>query len=106
MKKKKPLISQGLLVFTGQCRIFYWRRGRDSNPRYVAVHLISSQAPSTTRTPLRKRINFDDDCNPGNIRGINRNTLYTMSEKNSRYCLKIALITQMAQKPRIASAVH
>ena len=30
----------------------YWRRGRDSNPRYVAVHLISSQAPSTTRTPL------------------------------------------------------
>ena len=32
---------------------FYWRRGRDSNPRYVAVHLISSQAPSTTRTPLQ-----------------------------------------------------
>lgn len=24
-----------------------------SNPRYVAVHLISSQTPSTTRTPLR-----------------------------------------------------
>lgn len=53
MKKKKPLISQGLLFFTGRYRIFNWRRGRDSNPRYVAVHLISSQAPSTTRTPLR-----------------------------------------------------
>ena len=30
-----------------------WRRGRDSNPRYLAAHLISSQAPSTTQTPLR-----------------------------------------------------
>ncbi len=29
-----------------------WRRARDSNPRYLAVHLISSQAPSTTRTAL------------------------------------------------------
>ena len=33
----------------------YWRRDRDSNPRYVAVHLISSQAPSTTRTSLHAR---------------------------------------------------
>ena len=32
----------------------YWRRGWDSNPRYIAAHLISSQAPSTTRTPLLK----------------------------------------------------
>src|SRR5690606_25477530 len=31
---------------------FRLRRGRDSNPRYVAAHLISNQAPSTTRTPL------------------------------------------------------
>ena len=31
------------------------RRGRDSNPRYVAVHTISSRAPSTTRSPLRVR---------------------------------------------------
>ena len=31
-----------------------WRRGWDSNPRYIAAHLISSQAPSTTRTPLLK----------------------------------------------------
>ena len=30
----------------------FWRRGWDSNPRYVAAHLISSQTPSTTRTPL------------------------------------------------------
>ncbi|CAN5826951.1 hypothetical protein BH11MYX4_BH11MYX4_22610 [soil metagenome] len=30
-----------------------WRRGRDSNPRWLAPHLISNQAPSTTRSPLR-----------------------------------------------------
>ena len=33
--------------------LLLWRRDRDSNPRYLAVHLISSQAPSTTRTSLR-----------------------------------------------------
>ena len=31
---------------------FLWQRGWDSNPRYLAVQLISSQSPSTTRTPL------------------------------------------------------
>jgi hypothetical protein len=30
------------------------RRARDSNPWYLSVHLISSQAPSTTRTALRR----------------------------------------------------
>ncbi len=29
------------------------RRGRDSNPRYVAVHTISNRAPSATRSPLQ-----------------------------------------------------
>ena len=28
------------------------QRGRDSNPRYVAVYTLSRRAPSTTRTPL------------------------------------------------------
>ena len=32
---------------------FVWRRGRDSNPRYVAVYTLSRRAPSTARTPLR-----------------------------------------------------
>ena len=31
----------------------YWRRGWDSNPRYLAVRLISSQVHSTTLPPLR-----------------------------------------------------
>ena len=31
-----------------------WRRGRDLNPRYLAVHSISSAAPSATRSPLQK----------------------------------------------------
>src|SRR6185312_11679671 len=37
----------------GRKRRRKWRRVRDSNPRYVAVYLISSQAPSTTRPTLR-----------------------------------------------------
>src|SRR5690349_13885859 len=30
----------------------FWRRERDSNPRYLAVRLISSQVHSTTLPPL------------------------------------------------------
>ncbi len=38
---------------------------RDSNPRYVAVYLISSQAPSTTRPTLRElRIIPVSDASP------------------------------------------
>src|ERR1035437_5024099 len=33
---------------------YYWRRGWDSNPRYLAVRLISSQVQSTTLPPLRR----------------------------------------------------
>ena len=32
---------------------FFWRRVRDSNPRSLAGHEISSFAPSTTRTTLQ-----------------------------------------------------
>ena len=32
---------------------FFWRRVRDSNPRSLSGHSISSAAPSTTRTTLR-----------------------------------------------------
>ena len=34
----------------GECDL---RRGRDSNPRWVAPHMISNHAPSATRTPLQ-----------------------------------------------------
>ena len=34
--------------------VFYWRRGRDSNPRYLAVHTLSKRARSATLTPLRE----------------------------------------------------
>ena len=33
--------------------LIIWRRGWDSNPRYVAAHTLSKRAPSATRTPLR-----------------------------------------------------
>jgi hypothetical protein len=32
------------------------QRGRDSNPRYVAVYTLSKRAPSSTRPPLYKLI--------------------------------------------------
>ena len=35
---------------------FNWRRGRDSNPRYLAAHPISSRAHSTTLPPLRSEL--------------------------------------------------
>ena len=40
-----------------ECLIFKvtWRRGRDSNPRNLAVHLISNQTQSTTLPPLLTR---------------------------------------------------
>lgn len=45
LKNKKPR-------FAG---LYHLRRGGDSNPRYLAVHMISNQAHSTTLTPLRVR---------------------------------------------------
>ena len=32
-----------------------WRRGWDSNPRYLAVNTLSKRAPSATRPPLQTR---------------------------------------------------
>lgn len=32
------------------------RRGRDSNPRYLAVNTLSKRARSATLTPLRKKL--------------------------------------------------
>lgn len=35
-----------------------WRRERDSNPRWVAPHLFSRQAPSSTRSSLRRCMRY------------------------------------------------
>ncbi len=45
----EPLLRRTRLSSLDPC----WRRGGDSNPRYVAVHTISSRAPSASRSPLR-----------------------------------------------------
>ena len=51
--QKASLNSDTSCAYGGE-RLNYWRRGRDSNPRYgCAVHTLSRRAPSTTRTPLR-----------------------------------------------------
>ena len=59
-KEKKPLISQRLLDRIGRCWTFYWRRERDSNPRYaINIHTLSRRAPSAARTSLRKKNNIE-----------------------------------------------
>lgn len=55
-RTKKPRLAG--LQCGSDCRFEHrrshtWRRGRDSNPRYVTVRLISSQVHSTTLPPLR-----------------------------------------------------
>ena len=52
-----------------------WRRGWDSNPRYVAAHASSKRAPSTARTPLRSEYRGTRRILPGwasVIRGTGR----------------------------------
>ena len=44
---------QASCFFALKSRQKKWRRERDSNPRYLAVHHISNVAPSTTRPSLR-----------------------------------------------------
>ena len=39
--------------YSKQNQLIDWRRGRDSNPRYLAAHPISSRAHSTTLPPLQ-----------------------------------------------------
>src|SRR5262245_839388 len=38
-----------------------WRRGRDSNPRYLSIHTISSRAQSATLAPL---LNYSGGLSP------------------------------------------
>ena len=45
-----------------------WRMGRDSNPRYLAVHTLSRRAQSTALAPIRNEptslVSIADACNP------------------------------------------
>ena len=45
-------LSQALAQALERSEMSSWRRGRDSNPRYLAVHCISNAARSTTLPPL------------------------------------------------------
>jgi hypothetical protein len=49
LKTPKKIIFLGVFL-----RTFYdfLQRGRDSNPRYVAIYTLSKRAPSATRPPL------------------------------------------------------
>ena len=52
-KKKKQTNLQINLSF---CLLFFLRRGRDSNPRYLSVRRFSRPVQSTTLPPLQKCI--------------------------------------------------
>ena len=45
-------LSLALSLALERSELSSWRRGRDSNPRYLAVHCISNAARSTTLPPL------------------------------------------------------
>ena len=55
-RKQKSPVNTGLTghfgVYVGLGKTNPWRRGWDSNPRYLAVRLISSQVHSATLPPL------------------------------------------------------
>jgi hypothetical protein len=48
--------------------VLRWRMGRDSNPRYLAVHTLSRRAQSTALAPIRNEprslVSIDRSCNP------------------------------------------
>ena len=44
-----------ILDFLELFKMGNWRRGRDSNPRYVAIYTLSKRAPSAARPPVRSR---------------------------------------------------
>ena len=48
----EPGGTHWVVVVHHSLRVFFWRRGWDSNPRYLAVRLISSQVHSATLPPL------------------------------------------------------
>ena len=52
----RPFRARLSLLPTRGSLLRKWRRARDSNPGWVAPHLISSQAPSTTRPALLARL--------------------------------------------------
>jgi hypothetical protein len=62
--KSIKLYDDKLLFKINDLRQNLWRRGWDSNPRYLAVRLISSQVHSATLPPLQcgKRILTAVDC--------------------------------------------
>ena len=49
----EEVVARGMNPSDSSWGVLAWRRGRDSNPRWVAPHMISNHAPSATRTPLQ-----------------------------------------------------
>jgi hypothetical protein len=63
-----------------------WRRGGDSNPRYLSVHTISSRAPSAARSPLREQAKYTIDhfSVKGFLGGKSPESISVWTDKNSQ----------------------
>jgi hypothetical protein len=85
--------------------LFEWRMGRDSNPRYLAVHTLSRRAQSTALAPIRGGLGtfllpngsfnwFSPSvCDPDNRNPCKRVRLCLFERLNERlkFCLELAL---------------
>lgn len=77
-----------------QGRFKFWRMERDSNPRYLAVYLISSQAPSTTRTSIHET--FIIAHSAVFVRFSLRHPQYFYRSASRRFCKKSCKIFRQA----------
>jgi hypothetical protein len=59
---------QGVAGVPRNSPVLKWRMGRDSNPRYLAVHTLSRRAQSTALAPIRNEptslVSIARSCNP------------------------------------------
>ena len=75
-----------------------WRRGRDSNPRYLAVHSISNAAQSATLSPLHCATCKELKCQDSLVAStIKKNLFY--SKSLAELCLAITLLFRFACFP-------
>ena len=89
-------------TITSTCHFRKERRRRDSNPRYLTVHTISSRAPSTTRSPLQ------EGNGEGGIRTLGRQGLQqisSLSPSTTRPPLRIIVFSDVIRGRTLAATL-
>ena len=72
-----------------------WRMGRDSNPRYLAVHTLSRRAQSTTLAPIR---NEPEILMPPSLRF---NLLFKCLVEGIKLCFELSLALLNNLQPQL-----